>query len=123
MPKPNYLLYALFTIALSLQFSCSHEKAYTQELVMADSAYMKGSYELADALLDASRKTINWDNKGAAGNQDGLADHVGIVEKIIDDMEGFGGHGSMAGFGYYQTIKRNRAERKRLHAEERAAIK
>lgn len=63
MPRPNYLLYALFTIALSLQFSCSHEKAYTQELVMADSAYMKGSYELADALLDASRKTINWDNK------------------------------------------------------------
>ena len=29
----------------------------------------------------------------------------------------------MAGFGYYQTMNRNRAERKRLHAEERAAIK
>lgn len=29
----------------------------------------------------------------------------------------------MAGFGYYQTMKRNRAERKRLHAEQRAAIK
>ena len=29
----------------------------------------------------------------------------------------------MAGFGYYQTMKRNRTERKRLHAEERAAIK
>ena len=28
----------------------------------------------------------------------------------------------MAGFGYYQTIKRNRAERKRLHEEERAKI-
>ena len=28
----------------------------------------------------------------------------------------------MAGFGYYQTMKRNRAERKRLHAEQRAAI-
>lgn len=28
---------------------------------------------------------FDWDNKGAAGNQDGLADHVGIVEKIIDD--------------------------------------
>lgn len=29
----------------------------------------------------------------------------------------------MAGFAYYTTIKRNRAERKRLHAEQRAAIK
>ena len=29
----------------------------------------------------------------------------------------------MAGFAYYATIKRNRADRKRLHAEERAAIK
>ena len=28
----------------------------------------------------------------------------------------------MAGFGYYQTIKRDRAERKRLHQEQRAAI-
>lgn len=28
----------------------------------------------------------------------------------------------MAGFGYSQTMKRNRAERKRLHAEQRAAI-
>lgn len=29
----------------------------------------------------------------------------------------------MAGFGYYQTIKHNRAKRKRLHAEQRDAIK
>jgi hypothetical protein len=29
----------------------------------------------------------------------------------------------MAGFCYYSTIKRNRAERKRLHAEQRSAIK
>lgn len=28
----------------------------------------------------------------------------------------------MAGFGYYQTMKHNRSERKRLHAEQRAAI-
>ena len=28
----------------------------------------------------------------------------------------------MAGFGYYQTMKRNRAERKRLHEEEIAAL-
>ena len=27
------------------------------------------------------------------------------------------------GFGYYQTMNRNQAERKRLHAEQRAAIK
>ena len=29
----------------------------------------------------------------------------------------------MAGFAYYATLKRNRAERKRLHAEQRAAIR
>ena len=29
----------------------------------------------------------------------------------------------MAGFAYYATLKRDRAERKRLHAEQRAAIK
>ena len=29
----------------------------------------------------------------------------------------------MAGFGYYTTIKRNRAERKRLHEEQRSIIK
>ena len=62
MPKPNYLLYILFTIAISLQFSCSHEKNYPQELVMADSAYMKGNYQLADALLEASKKSINWED-------------------------------------------------------------
>ena len=28
----------------------------------------------------------------------------------------------MAGFAYYTTLKRNRAERKRLHDEERAKI-
>lgn len=62
MPRPNYLLYILFTIAISLQFSCSHEKNYPQELVMADSAYMKGNYQLADALLEASKKSINWED-------------------------------------------------------------
>ena len=29
----------------------------------------------------------------------------------------------MAGFGYYQTIKRNRAARKEQHLQQRAAIK
>ena len=29
----------------------------------------------------------------------------------------------MAGFGYCQTMNRNRAERKRLHEKQRAAIK
>ena len=29
----------------------------------------------------------------------------------------------MAGFGYYTTIKRNRAERKEQHLQQRAAIK
>ena len=29
----------------------------------------------------------------------------------------------MAGFGYYQTMQRNRAERKRIHEEKREAIK
>ena len=45
------------------------------------------------------------------------------LERIIDDAEGFGGHNSMAGFGYYQTMKRNRAARKEQHLQERAAIK
>ena len=29
----------------------------------------------------------------------------------------------MAGFGYYQTMNHNRAERKRKHQEERSALK
>ena len=41
-------------------------------------------------------------------------------ERIEDEAEY---RHPMAGFGYYQTIKRNRAERKRLHEEERAKIK
>lgn len=45
------------------------------------------------------------------------------LERIMDDMEGFSGHNSIAGFGYYQTMNRNHAERKRLHQEQRAAIK
>lgn len=45
------------------------------------------------------------------------------LERIIEDVENYGGHGSMAGFGYYQTIKRNRAERKRTHEEQRSSIK
>ena len=45
------------------------------------------------------------------------------LERIIEDVENSGGHGSMAGFGYYQTIKRNRAERKRTHEEQRSSIK
>ena len=39
----------------------------------------------------------------------------------ITFQEGFGGHETMAGFVYYQQMKRNRAERKRLHEEERDA--
>ncbi len=42
------------------------------------------------------------------------------LERIESEAEY---HHPMAGFGYYQTMKRNRAERKRLHAEQRAAIK
>jgi hypothetical protein len=40
-------------------------------------------------------------------------------ERIEDEQW----HHPMAGFGYYTTIKRNRAGRKRLHEEQRAAIK
>ena len=42
-------------------------------------------------------------------------------ERIEDEAEGKFRH-PMAGFAYYATIKRNRAERKRLHEEERAKI-
>ena len=43
-------------------------------------------------------------------------------EKIEQEAEAGILH-HMAGFCCYTTIKRNRAERKRLHAEQRAAIK
>lgn len=42
-------------------------------------------------------------------------------ERIEDEAEGEFRH-PMAGFAYYATIKRNRAERLRLHKEERALI-
>ncbi len=29
---------------------------------------------------------FDWDNKGSSGPQDGLADHVGIVEKVENGM-------------------------------------
>ena len=45
-----------------------------------------------------------------------------VLERIEDEAMGELRH-PMAGFAYYATLKRNRAERKRLHAEERAVIK
>ena len=41
----------------------------------------------------------------------------------ITFQEGFGGHNTMAGFAYYRTMKHNRAERKRLHEEQRDTIR
>ena len=43
-------------------------------------------------------------------------------ERIEDEAEGEFRH-PMAGFVYYATIKRNRAERKAAHQQRRAAIK
>ena len=43
-------------------------------------------------------------------------------ERIEDEAEGELRH-PMAGFAFYATIKKDRAERKRLHKEQRAAIK
>ena len=40
----------------------------------------------------------------------------------ITFQEGYGGHNTMAGFVYYEEMQRNRAERKRLHKEQLAAI-
>lgn len=40
-------------------------------------------------------------------------------ERIEEESEY---HLPMAGFAYYATVKRNRAERKRLHKEQLAAI-
>lgn len=37
-------------------------------------------------------------------------------------QEGYGGHNSMAGFGYYMTMNHNRKERLCLHKEQLAAI-
>ena len=41
----------------------------------------------------------------------------------ITFQEGYDGHNTMAGFVYYKEMRRNRAERKRLHKELLAAIK
>lgn len=41
----------------------------------------------------------------------------------ITFQEGYGGHNTMAGYVYYKEMQRNRAERKRLHKEQLAAIK
>lgn len=43
-------------------------------------------------------------------------------ERIENEAEGELRH-PMAGFAFYATIKKDRAERKRLHKEQRAAIK
>ena len=43
-------------------------------------------------------------------------------ERIEDEAEGEFRY-PMAGFAYYATIKRNRAEWKRLHEEQRSIIK
>ncbi len=43
-------------------------------------------------------------------------------ERIEDEAYLRIGH-PMSGLGYYKQMKRNRAERKRLHEEERALIK
>lgn len=42
-------------------------------------------------------------------------------DKIESEAEGGLRH-HMAGFAFYATLQKNRAERKRLHQEERAAI-
>ena len=43
----------------------------------------------------------------------------GELERIEDEAR----RHPMAGFGYYQTMSRNRVERKRQHEAQRAAIK
>ena len=46
------------------------------------------------------------------------------LDRILDItfQEGYGGHNTMAGFGYYKEMQRNRTVRKRLHKERLAAI-
>ena len=41
----------------------------------------------------------------------------------ITFQEGYSGHNTMAGFAYYKEMQHNRAERKRLHKEQLAAIR
>lgn len=43
-------------------------------------------------------------------------------ERVIEDAEGFGGHGSMDGFRIHKIFETQRTERKRLHKEQLAAI-
>ena len=40
----------------------------------------------------------------------------------ITFQEGYGGHNTMAGFVYYKEMQRKRAERRRLHKDQLAAI-
>ena len=54
---------------------------------------------------------FDWDNKGSSGPQDGLADHVGIVEKVVDDkiytIEGNSGDSCAERtytIGYYELL-------------------
>ena len=44
-------------------------------------------------------------------------------EEAISHVEGCSGHGSMDGFRIHKEFEAQRAERKRLHKEELAAIK
>ena len=44
-------------------------------------------------------------------------------EEAISHVESFSGHGSMDGFRIHKEFEAQRAERKRLHKEELAAIK
>ncbi len=63
MNKNVPLFLTLLAIVIASCYSCSQERAYPQELVMADSAYMAGNYRLADALLDESSKKIDWESE------------------------------------------------------------
>ena len=63
MNKSGPLLLTLLAIVIASCYSCSQERAYPQELVMADSAYMAGKYQQADALLNECSKKIDWESE------------------------------------------------------------
>ena len=73
---------------------CANECGYIEDGIIPKNANCNGAvrwFKDHDQWADGSAEPIpgmiiyfDWDNKGAAGDQNGTADHVGIVEKVED---------------------------------------
>ena len=93
MNKNVPLFLTLLAIVIASCYSCSQEQAYPQELVMADSAYMAGNYQLADSLMETfseQQKEGNDDNsyynllrlEQAFANGSLSSDHFSLADSL-----------------------------------------